>query len=98
MEISELQDGMRRVDVEGTVRDLQPARTVTLKTGSEAKIMEAFLYKDGSDEVKIKVSFWGSEIDNITDGVRIKITNGYTNTFRGELRLSVGKYGKLEVL
>jgi replication factor A1 len=28
----------------------------------------------------------------------VRVTNGYTNSFRGELRLNVGRYGKLEVV
>ena len=29
---------------------------------------------------------------------RVKVTNGYTNNFRGEVQLNVGRYGKLEIL
>jgi replication factor A1 len=97
MEISEVREGMRRVDVEGTVRDLQPARTVTLRAGGETKVLEAFLY-DESGSAKVKINFWGDEMANIAEGVHVKVTNGYITSFRGELGLNIGKYGKLEVL
>jgi len=29
---------------------------------------------------------------------RVKVENGYTNTFKGEVSLTKGKYGKLEVI
>jgi replication factor A1 len=47
---------------------------------------------------EIKLTLWGDDISKISDGSKIKITNGYTNTFKGEVSLTKGKYGQLEVL
>ena len=47
---------------------------------------------------QIKLSLWDDQIDMVKQGSKVRITNGYTNSFRGELRLNVGRYGKLEVL
>ena len=97
MEISQLREGMRRVDVEGTVRDLKPVRTVALRAGGETKVLEAFLYEGDSDSAKVKINFWGDEMADIAEGVHVKVTNGYVTSFRGEIGLNIGKYGQLEV-
>jgi replication factor A1 len=54
------------------------------------------MLKDDSGEIKL--SLWDDQIDQVKQGSKVRITNGYTNSFRGELRLNVGKFGKLEVL
>ena len=93
--IRDLRDGMRRVDVEGEIADLTEPRTVNLKTGGEAKVADCLL-KDESGQIKL--ALWDDQIDQVRNGCRVKVENGYTNSFRGELRLNVGKYGKLLVL
>jgi ssDNA-binding replication factor A large subunit len=40
----------------------------------------------------------GYQIDQVSKGAHVKVSNGYINTFRGERQLNVGRYGKLEVL
>jgi len=50
------------------------------------------------DSGTIKLSLWDNQIDQVTKGAKVKVTNGYINTFRGERQLNVGRYGKLEVL
>lgn len=95
MNISDLRDGMRRVDAEGEIAEISEPRTVNLRTGDQARVADCML-KDDSGEIKL--SLWDDQIDQVKQGSRVRITNGYTNSFRGELRLNVGKFGKLEVL
>lgn len=95
MNIRDLRDGMRRVDAEGEIIDISEPRTVNLRTGGEARIADTLLKDDGG---QIKLSLWDDQIDLVKKGSKVRVTNGYTNSFRGELRLNVGKYGKLEVL
>ncbi len=93
MKISELRDNMRRIDVEGEITEISDTRDVTLRTGGQARVADAVL----NDETgSIKISLWDDQIDMVKVGVKIKITNGYTNSFRGEVRLNVGRYGTLE--
>lgn len=86
---------MRRVDAEGEIVELSEPRTVNLRTGGEARIADAQL-KDDSGQVKL--SLWDDQIDRVKVGVKVHVVNGYTNSFRGELRLNIGKFGKLEVI
>lgn len=95
MNVRDLRDGMRRVDAEGEIVEMQEPRTVNLRTGGEARVADCML-KDESGQIKL--SLWDDQIDMVKQGSKVRVTNGYTNSFRGELRLNVGKYGKLEVL
>lgn len=95
MNIKDLRDGMRTVETEGEVIDISSPREVSLRTGGQAKVADATL-KD--DTGTIKLSLWDSQIEQVTKGARVKITNGYTNQFRGEVQLNIGRYGKLEIL
>ncbi len=90
-----MRDGMRRVDAEGEISEISDPRTVNLKTGDQAKVADCML-KDESGQIKL--SLWDDQIDQVAKGSKVRVTNGYTNSFRGELRLNVGRYGKLEVL
>jgi replication factor A1 len=95
MNISELRDGMRKVDVEGIISEIPEPRTVTLRTGQQARVADCIL-QDASGTVKL--SLWDDDIDKVQVGSRVRIENGYTNSFRGELRLNVGRYGRLITL
>jgi len=95
MNIRDLRDGMRRVDAEGEISEISDPRTVNLRTGEQAKVADCML-KDESGEIKL--SLWDDQIDQVRQGSKVRVTNGYTNSFRGELRLNVGRYGRLEIL
>jgi replication factor A1 len=95
LKISDLRDGMRRVDVEGTIADKSESRTVNLRAGGQASVVDCTL----SDESgSVKLTLWDDMIDQVAVDNKVKIENGYTNSFRGEIRLNVGRYGKLSVL
>lgn len=95
MNVRDLRDGMRRVDAEGEIVEMSEPRSVNLRTGGEARVCDCML-KDESGQIKL--SLWDDQIDMVKQGSKVRVTNGYTNSFRGELRLNVGKYGKLEIL
>jgi replication factor A1 len=94
MNIRDLRDGMRTVEVEGDVLDVSTPRDVSLRTGGQAKVADATL-KDETGTIKL--SLWDSQIDQVKKGSHVKVSNGYTNQFRGEVQLNIGRYGKLEV-
>ena len=95
MNIKDLRDGMRRVDSEGEIVDISDPRTVNLRTGDQARVADCTL-RDATGSIKL--SLWDDQIDAVRQGAKVRVTNGYTNSFRGEVRLNVGRYGKLEVL
>lgn len=95
MNIKDLRDGMRTVEAEGEIIDISTPREVSLRTGGQAKVADATL-KDETGTIKL--SLWDNQIDQVSKGAKVKVTNGYINNFRGERQLNVGRYGKLEIL
>ncbi len=94
MKISDLRDGMRQVDIEGEVTEISETREVNLRAGGQAKVADALL----NDETgSIKLSLWNEQIDQVNQGSKVKVESGYTNSFQGEVRLNIGRYGTLEV-
>lgn len=95
MNIRDLKDGMRRIDVEGEVTEISEVRPVNLRTGGQARVADAVIRDETGS---IKLSLWDDQIEAVKVGSKIKVENGYTNSFRGEVRVNVGRYGRLEVL
>ena len=93
MEINELRDGQVKVNVLGMITETHEPRTVNLRAGGEARVAD-FQLMDASGQIKLVL--WDEQADDIKKGDRLKILNGYVTSFRGELALSVGRYGKLE--
>jgi replication factor A1 len=96
MKITELRDGLRRVDVEAKVLEISEPREVRSRyTGETFKVAEATI----SDESgTIKLVLWNEQIEEVKAGDTVKVENGYIRSFRGEIQLNVGRYGKLTVL
>jgi replication factor A1 len=92
MNIGELRAGMRNVNVTGKVESISEPRTVNLRTGGTAQVADAFL---SDDTGRIKLSLWNDQIEMVSEGDEISIENGYTQAFRGENSLNIGRYGKL---
>jgi replication factor A1 len=95
MNIKDLRDGMRTVEAEGEIIEVSTPREVSLRTGGQAKVADATL-KDETGTIKL--SLWDAQIDQVSKGAHVKVSNGYTNNFRGEVQLNIGRYGKLEIL
>ena len=83
------------INVEGTIERKGESRTINLKSGGTLDTCDVFLV-DNSGEIKL--TLWGEDIKKIDDGKQIRIENGYTNMFKGEVSLTKGKYGKLIIL
>jgi replication factor A1 len=95
MKIGELKTGMRGVSVIGNINSLTEPRTVNLRTGGTAQVADATI----SDETgSIKLSLWDEQINMVKQGDKVSIENGYTQAFRGENSLNIGRYGKLKKL
>jgi replication factor A1 len=95
VKINELRDNMSRVDAEGEITDISEPRTVNLRTGGQSRVAEADLRDDTGT---IKLSLWGDQIEMVKVGARVKVESGYTRSFRGEIQLNIGRYGKLNIL
>ena len=93
--IKELTDGMKRVSVEAKVVEKGDPREVRSRYKDETyRIVDAVVADESGS---VKLTLWNEQIDQVNVGDNIKIENGYVTSFKSELQLNVGKFGKLTV-
>ena len=95
MKINELTNDMRHVTIEGKIEKISEPRTVNLRAGGSALVADAMI---SDDTGSIKLSLWDDQIKMVKEGDKISIENGYTQAFRGENSLNIGRYGKIAVM
>ncbi len=94
--ISDLSDGMQQVTVEGTIDEIPPPReVVSKKDGKNHKVADAMLF-DVTGSVKLVL--WNDMIRQVNEGERVLIEKGYVTSFRNELQLNVGRFGRIVIL
>ena len=100
----------KRQPVEAKIGELTPASravNVTAKVVSKSEIRDIPLGRDGAahrvcdalvgDETgSIYLTLWDDNIEKVNENDTIRIENGYVTLFKGNMRLNIGKYGKLE--
>jgi replication factor A1 len=101
----------KREPVEAKVGELTPqsrAVNVTAKVVSKSEVREIPLGRDGSphkvcdalvgDETgSIYLTLWDDNIEKVNEEDTLRIENGYVTLFKGNMRLNIGKYGKMEM-
>ncbi len=93
--IKDLQNGMKRVSVEAKVVEKGDVREVRSRFGNETyRIVDAVV---ADETASIKLTLWNEQIELVNVGDNIKIDNGYVTSFKNEIQLNVGKFGKLTV-
>jgi len=99
----------KRQPVEAKVGELTPqsrAVNVTAKVVSKSEIRDIPMGRDGSphkvcdalvgDETgSIYLTLWDDNIEKVNEDDTIRIENGYVTLFKGNMRLNIGKYGKM---
>ncbi|MFP3984457.1 MAG: OB-fold nucleic acid binding domain-containing protein [Candidatus Bathyarchaeia archaeon] len=96
MKIKDLKNGMKRVDVEAKVMEKTSPREVMSRYKDETyRVAEATI---SDDTGQIKLTLWNDQIDQVNENDTVKIENGYVTSFRGEVQLNIGRYGKLTVM
>jgi len=94
MKISELQNGISNVTLEGKIIDISDAREVNTRYGQK-RVADATLEDDSGT---IKLSLWEAQIDTIKVGDRVSLVGGYVTEFRDAMQLNLPRSGKLNVL
>lgn|SRR3989338_4045621 len=95
MDIKQLQPKQGNVDIELDVLEVDDAREFQ-KFGKPGRVATAQAKDTNGD--KIKLTLWNDDIDRIKAGDKVKLTNGYVSEWQGELQLTTGRFGKIEVL
>lgn len=96
MKVKELRPESKVDVIELTVREKGTARDFSSRTGSTGKVCDAKAVDDEGSEVS--VSLWNEEIERVQANDRIRITNGWVREWRGNMQVSAGRFGKLDVL
>ena len=101
----------KKQPIEAKVAELTPqskAVNVTAKVVSKSEVREIPMGRDGSphkvcdalvgDETgTVYLTLWDENIEKVNEGDTIRVENGYVTLFKGNIRLNIGKYGKLEM-
>ncbi|HLN45797.1 MAG TPA: hypothetical protein VK209_08835 [Candidatus Sulfotelmatobacter sp.] len=104
-------ENKQRTPTEAKVGELTPqsrAVNVTAKVVSKSEVREIPMGRDGSahkvsdalvgDETgSVYLTLWDDNIEKINEGDTIRVENGYVTLFKGNMRLNIGKYGKLDM-
>jgi replication factor A1 len=81
--------------VEGTVVQLEPTREIDTRDGGRKKVRNARL-KDATGEIALVL--WGSEVDLVAEGERVRLVEAWVSDYRGRAQISLGRTGKLTKL
>ena len=86
---------MKRVNVEAKVMEKGEPREVMSRFKDETYRVADTVVADETGSIKL--TLWNEQIDQVNVDDTVKIENGYVTSFKGEIQLNVGKYGKLTV-
>ena len=78
------------------VTELQEPREIITKYGRQSKVCDAWAVDEKGD--KVRLSLWNGQIEQVSEGSRIRITNGWARNFRDQLQVSSGLHGQLEIV
>lgn len=97
MMAKDLKDKMKVDEITLTVVEKkEPREWKSGWSGAGGRVCDA-TGEDGNGD-KVSLSLWNDDVDKVNVNDRIKITNGWVSSYKGNLQLSAGKFGKLEVL
>jgi len=85
------------VNVNAEVKSKGDPRTVNLKSGGTVDVCDAIISNGETEDDQMKLTLWGDDIKAVNVGDTVVITNGYTNEFKGEVSLTKGKFGQMEI-
>lgn len=94
MAIKDLKAREGKVDIVVEVVSKEEPREFE-KFGKTGRVCNAVV-KDESGEIKL--TLWNDDIDKVNEGDKLHIVNGYVNEWQGDLQLTTGKFGALEVV
>ena len=96
--ISEAKKMRSGVNVEAEVTSKGESRTVNLKSGGTIDVCDAVIANgEKTEDDQMNLTLWGDDIKAVNVGDVVVITNGYTNEFKGEVSLTKGKFGQMQI-
>lgn len=96
MNVSDLKPRCNVEKIELTVKDIEEPRGFFSKSGTRGNVCSAVAEDSLGDRVGI--TLWNDEIERVNKNDRIVIINGWVKEWYGQLEISTGKFGSLEVV
>ena len=94
MQVKDLKPKQGNVDIIIDVVDVGEAREFQ-KFGKPGRVANA-VAKDETGNIKL--TLWNDDIEKVNAGDKVHLTNGYVNEWQGEMQLTTGRLGKLEIV
>jgi len=95
MKVEKLTPNSREVNTVVKVVSKSEVRNVTGRDYSVHRVADALV---GDETGSVVLTLWDDNIDKINEEATIRVTNGYVNLFRGNMRLNIGRYGSYQIL
>jgi replication factor A1 len=95
LRIKDIDAKVGRINLKARVVEKSIPRYVFSRFG-EALALSTATISDGTGS--IRMSLWNAEIDRVSIGDTVQINDGLVRTFRGELQVSLGRKGRLQVI
>jgi len=86
---------MKRVSVEAKVVEKSDPREVLSRFKDETHKVATAIIADETGTIKL--TLWNEQINQVNVDNTVKVENGYVTSFKGEIQLNIGRYGKLTV-
>jgi replication factor A1 len=95
IKVEKLGPNSREVNIVVKVVSKSEVRNVTGRDYSVHRVADALV---GDETGSVVLTLWDENIDKINEEATLRITNGYVNLFRGNMRLNIGRYGSYRIL
>ena len=94
LSIKDLRHGLKKVKLEAKVTHIEEPRMVHTQFGNNALLANAMIEDDTG---KIRLCLWDQQVNAVSVGDTIQLSNASVATFKGEKQLRLGKNGTLIV-
>ena len=94
MAIVDLKPRQGNVDLVVEVIEKEDAREFN-KFGKTGKVCNAVVQDETG---KVKLTLWNDDCDKVNIGDKVHIINGWVGEYQGEMQLTTGKFGKMEIV
>jgi replication factor A1 len=95
LQIKDIDARVRSVNLKAKIVGKSIPKYVFSRFGDALTLSTATI-SDGTGSMRM--SLWNAEIDRVSIGDTVQINNGRVRTFRGELQVSLGRKGRLQVI
>jgi len=95
VKIANLKPGMKEIIIKGQIVSKDEPREVTTKYGKKIMLSNAIVEDESGS---IQLSLWGEDSTKYKIGDNIIIENCYVSEFKGNLQITAGRNGKINLV